>query len=44
MLLILLIIALIGTLILVFHVSIELNTLEKRITALIDLIRKHYGR
>lgn len=44
MLLILLILALIGTLILVFHVSIELNTLEKKITTLIDSIRKHYER
>ena len=42
MMTILLIIALIGTIILVFHVSVELNSLEKRVTALIDLIRKHY--
>ncbi len=37
-----LIIALLGTMVLVFHVSLELNSIEKRITELADSIRKHY--
>lgn len=37
-----LIIALIGTMVLVFHVSLELNALEKRVGELNDSIRKHY--
>jgi hypothetical protein len=37
-----LIIALIGTIILVFHISIELNNLEIRHSELTDKIRKHY--
>jgi len=37
-----LIIALIGTIILVFHISIELNNLEKSYSELTDKIRKHY--
>jgi hypothetical protein len=40
----LLIIALIGTMILVFHVSLELNGLEKKIGELGEVIRKHYER
>ncbi len=42
MLTVFLIIALIGTIILVFHVSLELNGLEKRIEELSETIRKHY--
>ncbi len=37
-----LIIALIGTIILVFHISIELNNLEKNYSELRDKIREHY--
>ena len=44
MLTIFLIVALIGTMILVFHISLELNGLEKRIGELSDTIRKHYER
>ncbi len=42
MLMILLILALCGTIILVFHVSLEINGLEKRITALTARIKEHY--
>ncbi len=38
----LLIAALLGTLILIFHISLELNNLEKKTSSLVDTIRKHY--
>jgi hypothetical protein len=34
--------AVIGTLALLFFLVIELNELEKRVTALVDKIKKHY--
>ncbi len=43
MITVLLIIALLGTLVLVFHIALEINGLEKKMAQLIDSIRKHYG-
>ena len=37
------IIALIGTIVLVFHISLELNNLEKSYLELKDKIKEHYG-
>jgi len=42
MLLFLLIVAVLGTIALIFHISIELNGLEKRVSDFIGIIRKHY--
>lgn len=42
MLIFLLIIALIGTGILVFHITLELNSIEKEVTTLAQQIKKHY--
>ncbi|MBN1309278.1 MAG: hypothetical protein JXA18_15245 [Chitinispirillaceae bacterium] len=37
------IIALVGTLGLLFYLMLELNELEKKITTLAESLRKHYG-
>jgi hypothetical protein len=44
MLIILLVLALFGALLLVFHLTVEMNALEKSITALEEVIKKHYER
>ena len=35
--------AFIGTMVLVVHISIELNTIEKESRTLVEKIKKHYG-
>ncbi|MFW5774870.1 MAG: hypothetical protein ACOCW2_01155 [Chitinivibrionales bacterium] len=37
-----LIIALIGVLILLFHITLEFNKIDKNMTALIEHLKKHY--
>jgi hypothetical protein len=36
------ILAIIGVIILLFHIMLQLNELEKQVTALTEKIRKHY--
>ena len=39
---ILLIIALLATIVLMFHITLEMNTIEKAVSDLTEKLRKHY--